>query len=197
MTSSLTGPTDLIYEGAAVAGAEGGAGDVDVIYSNGEFFWDFYGVGEELHVETTAGSQLVGGTNSQSFFGNAGTDVILAYGGSNRIDAGGGVDAIGLGLYGLDESFDGANTVVMKAGSGMDYVYDFESGVDKIDLSAFNFGITGAQILAQAINVDLAGTANDHVFFYLTSAGGVDNFIVFMGMQSSQLSAGDFITGTG
>ena len=69
--------------------------------------------------------------------------------------------------------------------------------ISRIDLTAFNFGITGAQILAQAINVDLAGTANDHVFFYLTSAGGVDNFIVFMGMQSSQLSAGDFITGTG
>ena len=82
----------------------------------------------------------------------------------------------------------------MKAGSGMDYVYDFESGVDKIDLSAFNFGITGAQILAQAINVDNAGTADDYCFFYLTSAGGVDNFIVFMGLLSSQLSASDFIT---
>ena len=49
-------------------------------------------------------------------------------------------------------------------------------------------------MLAQAINVDQAGTADDYCFFYLTSAGGVDNFVVFIGLLSSQLQAGDFIT---
>jgi Ca2+-binding RTX toxin-like protein len=194
--SSLDGPTDLVYEGPDVAGAQGGANDFDVINSGGAFFWDYYGVAEELRVTTAAGTQLVGGTNDQSFFGNTGTDVILAYGGANRIDAGAGTDVIGLNLYGLDESYDGVNTVVMKAASGIDYVYDFESGVDKIDLTSFNFGITGQQVLDQAVNVDLAGTADDHVYFYLTGAGGVDNFIVFMGLQSNQLQASDFITGT-
>jgi hypothetical protein len=110
------------------------------------------------------------------------------------VDAGAGADAISFSLYGLDESYRGANTVVMKAGSGADYVYDFRSGTDHIDLTAFHFGITGQQVLDQAINVDNAGTADDYSYFYLTSAGGVDNYIVFMGLLSSQLQASDFIT---
>ena len=76
----------------------------------------------------------------------------------------------------------------------MDYVWDFESGVDKIDLSAFHFGITGAEVLAQVVTVDNPGTASDYSYLYLTNAGGVDNFVVFMGLQASQLSAADFIT---
>ena len=195
VTSSHTGPLDLVYEGAAVGGAEGGANDIDVIHSHGEFFRDFYGVGEVLHIDRSAGSQMVGGRNNQTIYGGAGNDVILPYGGSNRIDAGAGTDAISLNLYDLAESFDGVNTIVMKAGSGMDYVYDFESGVDKIDLTAFNFGITEAQVLAQAVNADNPGTADDYCYFYLTNAGGVDNFVVFMGLLSSQLSATDFVTG--
>ena len=192
--SSLTGPLDLVYEGGSNPDLMAGADDFDAILSYGTFFWDYYGVGEVLSIQRAAGSQMVGGTNSQEIYGGAGGDQIIAYGGSNRVDAGAGADAISFGLYGLSESFDGANTLVLKAGSGMDYVYEFESGVDKIDLTAFNFGITGAQVLAQAVNVDNAGTANDYCYFYLTNAGGVDNFLVLMGLLSNQLSAGDFVT---
>jgi Ca2+-binding RTX toxin-like protein len=194
VTSSFSGPLDVVYEGWDEIQHRGDASDFDVIHSEGEFFWDYYGVGERLIIDRAEGSQMVGGTNNQTIWGNVGNDVILAYGGSNIIDAGAGTDVIGLGLYGLDESADGANTVVMKAGSGIDYVYEFESGVDKVDLTSFNFGITGQQVLDQAVNVDLAGTADDHVYFYLTGAGGVNNFIVFMGLQSNQLQASDFIT---
>ena len=110
------------------------------------------------------------------------------------MDAGRGTDAVSFGLYGLDESHDGVNTLVMKAQSGLDYVFEFESGVDKIDLTAFNFGITGQQVLDQAVNVDQAGTENDYCYFYLTSAGGVDNFVAFVGLLSHQLQASDFLT---
>jgi hypothetical protein len=82
----------------------------------------------------------------------------------------------------------------MKAGNGADYIYDFRSGTDHIDLAAFNFGITGQQVLDQAVNVDNIGAADDYCYFYLTSAGGVDNFIAFMGLLSGQLQASDFIT---
>ena len=194
VNSSFTGPLDLIYEGGTNPDVMAGVGDIDVIRSDGEFYWDYYSVAETLFIDRDAGSQMVGGTNSQTIWGDVGNDVILAYGGANRVDAGAGTDVIGLGLYGLDESFDGVNTIVMKAGSGMDYVFDFESGVDKIDVSAFSFGITGAQLLSFAVNVDNAGTADDYCYFYLTSAGGVDNFVVFMGLLSSQLSASDFMT---
>ena len=190
VVSSLSGPLDLVYEGGDNPELMAGADDVDIIISGGAFFWDFYGVAEILR----GGGQLIGGTNNQTIEGGDGTDIICAYGGTNRVDAGRGTDAISFGLYGLDESHDGVNTLVMKAGSGLDYVYDFESGVDKIDLTAFHFGITGQQVLDQAVNVDLAGTENDYCYFYLTSAGGVDNFVAFVGLLSTQLQASDFLT---
>jgi hypothetical protein len=191
--SSLTGPLDLVFEGGDNPDVMGDAGDYDQIYAGGGFFWDYYGVAERLE-GSEAGMQLVGGTNSQSIFGGDGTQLISAYGGSNRVDADKGTDAISFGLYGLDESYDGVNTLVMKAGNGLDYVYEFESGVDKIDLTAFHFGITGQQVLDQAVNVDQAGTDNDYCYFYLTNAGGVDNYVAFIGLLSNQLQAGDFLT---
>lgn len=192
--SSLTGPLDLVYEGGSNPDIAAGPSDFDTIYSQGSFFWDYYSVAEVLRVDTAAGSQLVGGQLGQKIFGGAGTDLISAYGGSNVVDAGPGADAISFSLYDLAESFDGANTLVMKPGSGIDYVYDFESGVDHVDLTAFHFGITGAAVLAQAVNNDLPGVADDYSYFYLTSAGGVDNYVVFMGLLSTQLQTGDFLT---
>ena len=173
-------------------------GDVDAIHSQGQFFWDFYSVGENLYIDNAVGggAYLVGGKDvlNKTITGSAGTDIISTYGHNSIVDAGAGTDAIGFNLYGLDNSYRGSNTVIMRPGSGIDYVYDFLSGTDHIDLRPFNFGITGAQVLAQAVNVDNPGTANDYCYFYLTNAGGVQNFIVFIGLLSSQLQAGDFIT---
>jgi serralysin len=194
VTSSLTGPLDLVYEGGDNPDVRAGPSDVDTIYSQGSFFWDYYSVAEFLRIDNPSGSELVGGQLGQSIFGDTGTDLILAYGGSNVVDAGSGTDAVSFGLFGLDEAHDGVNTLVMKPGSGLDYVYDFESGVDKIDLTAFHFGITGQQVLDQAINVDQTGVANDYSYFYLTSAGGVDNYVAFIGLLSNQLHATDFLT---
>jgi hypothetical protein len=193
VNSSFDGLTDIVYEGGDHPDLMAGAGDVDVVRSAGEFWRDYYNVAETLYIENLFGGQIVGGTNDQEFHGYLGRDVILAYGGSNRIDAGEGTDFIGLGLYDLAESADGVNTIVMKPGSGIDYVYEFESGVDKIDLTAFDFPITGQQVLDQVVDADLAGTVDDHCYVYLTDAGGVQNFIVFMGLFANQLQASDFI----
>jgi hypothetical protein len=190
VTSTLNGPLDIVYEGGDNPDLMAGADDMDIIVSGGTFFWDYYGVAEIMR----GSGQLVGGTNDQTIEGGDGTDLICAYGGTNRVDAGRGTDAISFGLYGLDESFDGVNTLVMKPRSGLDYVYEFESGVDKIDLTAFNFGITGQQVLDQAVNVDQAGTDNDYCYFYLTTTFGVENYVAFIGLLSSQLQASDFIT---
>ena len=54
--------------------------------------------------------------------------------------------------------------------------------------------MTGAEVLAHVATVDNPGTVDDYSYLYLTSAGGADNFVVFMGLQASQLQAGDFIT---
>jgi hypothetical protein len=198
VNSDLDTPLDLVFEGGPNPDLQAGANDLDIIFSQGNFFWDFYSVGELLWIDAinAGGTMLVGGKEvlNKDIRGNVGTDLISTYGRNSVVDAGAGTDAISFSLYGLDESYRGANRVVMKAGSGTDYLYEFRSGVDKVDLTQFAFGITGAQVLAQAVNVDNVGTANDYCYFYLTSAGGVDNFIVFIGLLSSQLQAADFLT---
>ena len=66
------------------------------------------------------------------------------------------------------------------------------AAVDGIVISASKMG--KIKMLAQVVTVDNVGTDSDYSYLYLTNAGGVDNFVIFMGMQASQLAAGDFIT---
>jgi Ca2+-binding RTX toxin-like protein len=190
VNSGMTGPQDLVDEGEGNPALAGGAGDVDTIISQGALFWDFYSVGEILRIERAAGGQIVGGKNvlNKTITGGEGNDIILTYGHSSRVDGGAGTDAISFELFGLGESYDGANTLIMKPGNGMDYLYGFESGVDKIDLSAFGYGLSGAQW--KSFLVDVENGDNDYCFLYLGAAG---QYLVFVGTTSSQIQAGDFI----
>ncbi len=188
--SAMTGAQDLVDEGEGNAALSGGAGDVDTIISQGALFWDFYSVGEVLQIDRDAGGQIVGGRNvlNKTITGDIGNDVILTYGRSSTVDAGAGTDAISFELYGLGESYEGSNTLVMKPGNGMDYLYGFESGEDQIDLSGFGYGLTGAQW--QSFLVDVENGDNDYCFLYLGQPG---QYLVFVGVTSSQITAGDFI----
>ena len=190
VNSAMTGAQDLVDEGEGLPSLAGGAGDVDTIISQGALFWDFYSVGEILQIDNDAGSQMVGGKNvlNKTITGGVGNDVILTYGRSSVVDGGAGIDAISFELYGLDESYDGVNTVVMKPGNDIDYVYGFESGVDKVDLTAFGYGLTGEQWKAFLVDVDYGD--EDYCFLYLGQPG---QFLVFLNTTSSQLSAGDFL----
>ncbi len=188
--SAMTGAQDLVDEGEGNAALAGGAGDVDTIISQGALFWDFYSVGEVLQIDRDAGGQIVGGRNvlNKTITGDIGNDVILTYGRSSTVDGGAGTDAISFELYGLGESYEGSNTLVMKPGNGMDYLYGFESGEDQIDLSGFGYGLTGAQW--QSFLVDVENGANDYCFLYLGQPG---QYLVFVGVTSSQITASDFI----
>ncbi len=184
---------DVVYEGALVPGMEGGAGDFDTIVSTGQIFGDFYSVGERLVIAEEASAANPGGTYiigggamaHTEIVGNSGLNFILAYGGNNTIRSGGGADIISLELYDLAETADGVNTVVMQAGTGSDYIHGFEVGVDKVDVSAF--GLTPAELLARGVDTP----AFTH--FYLGETAGVASFVAFVGVTTSQLSAGDFI----
>ena len=68
-------------------------------------------------------------------------------------------------------------------GDGVDWIRNFELGVDKIDISDFDFA-TFAE-LAPLIR-DYSGRANVRL-------DGVDDLIRFIGIQSNQLTEGDFI----
>lgn len=190
VNSAMTGAQDLVDEGEGNPALAGGATDVDTIISQGALFWDFYSVGENLQIDRDAGGQIVGGRNvlNKIITGDIGNDIILTYGRSSVVDAGAGTDAISFELYGLGESYEGSNTLIMKPGNGMDYLYGFESGEDKIDLRGFGYGLTGAQW--QSFLVDVENGDNDYCFLYLGQPG---QYLVFVGVTSSQITAGDFL----
>ncbi len=190
VNSGMTGAQDLVDEGEGNAALAGLSTDVDTIISQGALFWDFYSVGEVLQIDRDAGGQIVGGRNvlNKTITGDIGNDVILTYGRSSTVDGGAGTDAISFELYGLGESYEGSNTLIMKPGNGMDYLYGFESGEDQIDLSGFGYGLTGAQW--QSFLVDVENGDNDYCFLYLGQPG---QYLVFVGVTSSQITAGDFI----
>ncbi|MCC7283013.1 MAG: M10 family metallopeptidase C-terminal domain-containing protein [Acetobacteraceae bacterium] len=198
-TYIVNGVTDLVYEGDLIAGFEGGAGDFDTIISTGEVFRDYYSVGEKLIIAEAAnvdfpdGTYIIGGAGMAhtEIVGNSGANFILAYGGDNTIKSGGGDDSISLSLYDLDASANGVNTVVMQAGTGRDFIYDFESGIDKVDVSAF--GLDAAGLFGTGVDVAAAGGNAAYCYFYLGETSGTFNYVAFVDRSTSQIAANDFI----
>lgn len=194
---SLSALTDLVYEGDALLAVAAGVGDVDTIVSRGLFYRDFYSVAERLvideqaNVDNPSGTYLVGGAGPgpTEIIGNSGVNYLIAYGGTNIVRPGAGDDAISFELFDLTEFEDGVNTLALTPGTGRDFVYGFELGVDKVDLRAYA-ALTADVVLGSGTTVD-GDTPYSH--FYLGEAGGVFDYVAFVGFRHTQLSASDFI----
>jgi len=156
---------DVLYGGNGVDIFFAGA-DSDTIYGEADTDWLFGGAGDD---------NLYGGANPDLLFGDAGAD---------RIDAGIGNDWIWGGAS--DGLGDGAaDTFVFGANWGVDVIYDFENGIDKIDLSA-----SGATSFADVSVGQIAGgftwIAYGADVIYLWGAGNVN-------VGSGNIDASDFI----
>ncbi len=178
---------DIVYEGGTVSG---GAADVDTIVSTGTFFWDFYDVGEVLVIGATAPNhaQMVSGRGNSTMWGNDTDNTLLAYGGQNYILPGAGTDTIGLGLYGLGAGFNGVNTVKLNPGDDVNYIYDFESGIDIVDTSGYGRFANGAEMLANVVDTGWGS------FVWMGVHGGQDEYVAFVDTYKADLVAGDFFT---
>jgi Ca2+-binding RTX toxin-like protein len=194
---SVSALTDLAYEGDALLEVAAGAGDVDTIVSRGQFYRDFYSVAERLvideqaNVDNPSGTYLVGGAGPgpTEIIGNSGVNYLIVYGGTNIVRPGAGDDAISFELFDLAESEDGVNTLAPTPGTGRDFVYGFEIGVDKVDLRAYAT-LTADVVLGSGTTVD-GDTPYSH--FFLGQAGDVYDYVAFVGFRHTQLSASDFI----
>ncbi len=186
IVNSIDTAIDIVFEGGAFPG---GSGDNDTISSLGAFFWDFYDVGEQLMIDPVAGtnSTFISGKGDSTMTGNDFGNTLIAYGGSNTVNPGKGDDTIGFGLYGLAESFNGPNTVKLKPGDDTNYVYDFESGTDKIDVSAYSRFADGAQMLA-----NVADTAWGS-FIWMGVHESQNEYVAIVGLHATDLDAGDFL----
>ncbi len=191
---------DLADEGIAFGGAADG---FDTIHSHADFFWDFYSAGDVLQIAADAvdaggdGTTIIGSVFSNFMVGNAKTNVLFGRGGADTYIAGDGTDFISLSTLGLTDDnayvgVNGINTVIVERRStgpvSYDIVFEFESGKDRIDVSdyaAVNGLTSGAKVLARVVN---DGVGNS----YIPLGDGLD-YVYFVGLEKSDLHAGDFI----
>jgi Ca2+-binding RTX toxin-like protein len=146
---------DLIYGGAAPDFLFGQAG-ADTLYGGGGI------------------DVLLGGDDGDAIYGEAGADALYGEAGNDTLDGGLDGDVYFTGT--------GADVIRLEASFGVDVVYDFADGVDRIQF-ANSTGITG---LGQLTLVDVPGYA-------VIVTGG--NALYVYGITTAQLSAADFIFG--
>jgi Ca2+-binding RTX toxin-like protein len=127
---------------------------------------------------------LAGGTGNDQMNGGAGVDKILGGTGSDTINGGAGNDNLWGGNWAADGSQD---TFVFEAGTGKDYVFDFEINVDLIDLSAF--GTDFAAIMA--VTTDLGWATM--IDLQKLDTGQYDDRIVLANVDACDLTVDTFL----
>jgi Ca2+-binding RTX toxin-like protein len=174
---------DFIDEGAAFPSIPGGGNDT--LYSIAEWYYESSHSIEILYCQ--AGSMftvstVVGGGNSNSIYGDGGNNNLFANWGDDWINAGAGIDHIDL-QGNPDNMLTEIDTVYMAPGSSWDIIWNFTTGVDNVDLSAYDLG-DWATFLTLG-----HGTSGGNAWVAL--AGG--DVLYFVGVTFDQLSEGDFI----
>ena len=142
--------------------------------------------GNSLFAYGGGGADTIKGAAVDDFlWGEAGADTILAYSGNDTLAGGTGADILDGGL-GIDNIFlnngtggDGSTDIVKynAVNFGTDFVYDFEHGIDKIDMQG-----TGAN--AGTVTITNVG-GNAHVTF-------LADLIVVIGAGAT-LTTGDIL----
>lgn len=115
-----------------------GYGGADVMYGNGGGDALFGGNGSDLLYGGDGADTLNGEVDGDALSGGAGTDWLYGGAGRDLLTGDGGSDLIFGGADGTREVFDFNSRSDSPAGLGRDKVYDFVSGIDRIDLSGID-----------------------------------------------------------
>lgn len=122
---------------------------------------------------------------SNALYGTEGADTINGLGGDDLLIGLGGDDLlIGLG---------GADTFVFAANSGHDTIYDFQTNLDHIDLSALASTVTQSSLCNRMTQHVLANPLNSADTLITLDAG---NTILLHNVAHTSLQVGDFIVHT-
>lgn len=118
---------------------------------------------------------LVGGAGANSLQGGGGDDLLRGGGGDDVLNGGAGDDV----LHGQQN----ADAFVLRLGSGVDTIADFEVGVDVIDISAYGFADFNAVLAA---TTDVGGRAQ-------ISLNGAQDILRLTSVVKADLIADDFM----
>jgi len=160
---------DMIKGGAGDDLALGGDGD-DIVYGGDGDDRVSGNLGADWLKGEDGDDELFGGSGDDRLFGDDGADLIDGGSGLNRLKGGAGAD-----IFQID---DGAT----------DRIYDFEDGVDRIDLGAF-------QGLASIDDLDIAAIRDGGSTKVSAAVSeNADGFgeIILIGIEASAIGAADF-----
>ena len=134
---------------------------------------------------TSAGETLTGTSGRDDILAAQGNDRVLGLGGADVLKGGSGNDVL-TGGAGNDllEGDSGADRFVLAAGDGHDRVRDFENGIDRIDLRAFEGLRYGDLDISTGQASDGPGTL---VAIDATTS------VRLLGIPAGYLDAGDFL----
>ncbi|MEQ9639698.1 MAG: matrixin family metalloprotease [Alphaproteobacteria bacterium] len=168
---------DLLFGGANDDTAYGGS-DADTVNGNSGFD----------RVDGGTGNDIVRGQGGQdTLYGGAGNDTVLGMHGLDWLYGGDGNDLISGGLAD-DTIYGGAGADVFAAadGHGLEYIADFEDGIDIVSFVGVIDGFAGL-----TINAAPGGTRVTVVF----PDDGPGLIVDILGIDPDQLSAADFVFG--
>lgn len=137
---------DLIRAGGGNDLLDGGDGD-DVLWDGGGADRHFGRLGDDLLVGRDGADTLFGGDGFDRIYGGLDSDELSGGGGRDFVFGGADNDLI-FGGEGDDKltGGEGEDVFVIEPGSGRDVIRDFEPGVDTIDLTALDLGISFAHL---------------------------------------------------
>ncbi|SNR86384.1 hypothetical protein SAMN06265370_14010 [Puniceibacterium sediminis] len=131
LVATLTGVAAALGVGATLDAGEGLSLLDSFIITNPSEGVDPGPVEPNVITGTSASETLTGTTGDDIIYGLAGNDYIYALAGDDVLDGGAGLDR----LYGGP----GADDFVFGVGTGIDFVYGFEDGIDQIQLDGIDF----------------------------------------------------------
>lgn len=171
------------YTNGSADGSLFGTGWADTFLGNSGADTLYGRDGDDVLSGNEGNDTLFGQVGADTLLGGIGDDKLIGGGGEDILVGGAGKDNLWGGTWGADGNTD---IFVFAADEGKDFVHDFETGIDKMDLTSF--GVTWA---------DIQSHSHDHGWatkIDLDALGGnAGDMVYLINVDATDLTAGDFI----